>query len=83
MPLRGRMQPCVRPVDAAPMAAGLDEVRGPDPKSPQRARSAWTPRVSPIPGSTGSSSRLTTLALLSTSVMQPAERDLGYMAGAT
>ena len=63
MPLRGRVQPCVRPVDAAPMAAGPDEVRGSDPKSPQRARSAWTPRVSPIPGSTGLSSRLTTLAL--------------------
>ena len=63
MPLRGRVQPCVRPVDAAPMAAGPDEVRGSDPKSPQRARSAWTPRVSPIPGSTGSSSSLTSLAL--------------------
>ena len=63
MPLRGRVQRCVRPVDAAPMAAGPDEVRGSDPKSPQRARSAWTPRVSPIPSSTGSSSRLTTFAL--------------------
>src|SRR5258708_11132318 len=63
MPLRGRVQPCVRPVDAAPMAAGPDEVRGSDPKSPQRARIAWTPRVSPILGATGLSSRLTTLAL--------------------
>ena len=63
MPLRGRVQPCVRPADAAPMAAGPDEVRESDPKSLQRARSAWTPRVCPIPGSTGSSSRLTTLAL--------------------
>jgi len=62
MPLRGRVQPCVRPVDAARMAAGPDEVRGSDPKSPQRARSAWTPWVCPIPGSTGLSSPLTTPA---------------------
>jgi len=61
MPLRGRVQPCVRPVEAALMAAGPDEVRGSDPNSLQRTRSAWTPRVSPIPGSTGLSSRLTTL----------------------
>jgi hypothetical protein len=63
------------------MAAGPDEVRGSDPKSPQRARSAWTPWVCPIPGSTGLSSPLTTLAF-------PLDRtrpsgDLGYMAGAT
>ena len=63
MPLRGRVQPCVRPVDAARLAAGLDEVRGSEPKSLERARSAWTRRVCPIPGSTGLSSRLTTLAL--------------------
>jgi hypothetical protein len=68
MPPRGWVRPCVRPVDAAPMAAapmaaGPDEVCGSDPNPLQRARSAWTPRGSPIPGSTGSSSRLTTVAL--------------------
>jgi hypothetical protein len=63
MPPRGWVRPCVRPVDAAPIAAGPDEVCGSDPNPLQRARSAWTPRGSPIPGSTGSSSRLTTLAL--------------------
>jgi hypothetical protein len=81
MPPRGRVQPCVRPVEAALMAAGPDEVRGSDPNSLQRTRSAWTPRVSPIPGSTGLSSRLTTLHPLLTTVMHPAERDFGYMAG--
>jgi len=63
MPLRGRVQPCVRPINAALMAAGPDEVRGSDPKSLERARSAWTRRVCSIPGSTGLSSHLTTLAL--------------------
>jgi hypothetical protein len=29
--LRGRVQPCVQPVDAALVAAGLDEVREWDP----------------------------------------------------
>jgi hypothetical protein len=57
-----RVRSCVRPVCAAAMAAGPDEVRGSDPKSPQRARSAWTPWVCPIPGSTGLSSPLTTPA---------------------
>jgi hypothetical protein len=61
MPPRGRVQPCVRPVEGAPMAADPYEVRGSDPNSLQRTRSAWTPRVSPSPGSTGLSSRLTTL----------------------
>jgi len=53
--------PCVRPVEAALMAAGPDEVDGSDPNSLQCTRSAWTPRVSSIPGSTALSSRLTTL----------------------
>ena len=83
MPLRGRVQPCVRPIDAAPMAAGPDEVRGSDPKSAQRARSAWTPWVCPIPGSTGLSSPLTTPAFPLAELGNLAERDLGYMAGAT
>jgi hypothetical protein len=63
MPPRGRVQLSVQAVDAAPMAAGPDEVRRSDPNPLQRARSAWTPTVSPISVSTGSSSRLTTLAL--------------------
>ena len=46
MPPRGRVQPCVRPIDVAPMAAGPDEVRGSDPNPLQRAQSAWTPRGS-------------------------------------
>jgi hypothetical protein len=47
MPLRGRVQPCVRPVDAAPMAAGPDEVRGgSDPKSRRQA-----PRAAMMPNS--------------------------------
>jgi hypothetical protein len=60
MPPCGWVRPCVRPFDAVPMAAGPDEVRGSDPNPLRRARSALTPRGSPIPGS---SSRLTTLAL--------------------
>ena len=58
---RGRVQRCVRPVEAALMTAGPDEVDGSDPNSLQCTRSAWTPRVSSIPGSTALSSRLTTL----------------------
>src|SRR3954451_7302308 len=87
MPLRGRVQPCVRPVDAARMAAGPDEVRGSDPKSAQRARSAWTPWVCPIPGSTGLSSPLTTPAFpldrirpSGTSATWPEPRDCGRVA---
>ena len=37
-PLRGRVQPCVRPIDAARMAAGPDEVRGSDPISLSRMK---------------------------------------------
>src|SRR5712671_6495344 len=44
IPPRGRVQPCVRPVEAALMAAGPDEVDGSDPNCLQCTRSAWTPR---------------------------------------
>src|ERR1700740_1998529 len=40
--------------------SGPDEVRGSDPSSLQRARSAWTPGFFRSLASTGSSSRLTT-----------------------
>jgi hypothetical protein len=61
MRLRGRVHPFVRSVDVPmPMAAGPDELGRSDPESLRRARSAWTPRVCPIPGS---SSPMTNLAL--------------------
>ena len=81
MPLRGRVQPCVRPVDAAPMALMKSADRIPNHLSAHEAlgprgflRSPVRPvchHVSPP------------LHSPLTSVMQPAERDLGYMAGAT
>jgi hypothetical protein len=60
----GRVRSCVRPVDAAPMAAGPDEVRRSDPNQFVAHGALETLRACPIPGSTGSSSLLTTLAFL-------------------
>lgn len=50
---RGRERPFVRPLNAAHMAAGQDEVRRSDLKSPLRALRAWLGWVLPIPGSIG------------------------------
>ena len=82
MPLRGRVQPCVRPVDAAPMAAGPDEVRGLGPNQFVAHEALETLRAYPIPGSTGSSSLLTTLAFPSAGVLKPAEGNTCYRAAA-
>jgi hypothetical protein len=57
-------QCCVRPVGAVLMTAGLDEVRGSDPNQFFALECALTPWVVPIPGSTGLSSPLSTLARL-------------------
>jgi hypothetical protein len=48
MPLRGRVQPCVRPISAAGMAAGPDEVRGSVPIAPARTK-RWHPWGLPDP----------------------------------
>jgi len=45
------VQPCVRPVSAVLMTAGLDEVRGSDPNQFFALDGALTPWVVPIPGS--------------------------------
>ena len=58
------VQSCVRPVRAVLMTAGLDEVRGSDPYQFFALDGALTPWVVPIPGSTGLSSPLSTLARL-------------------
>jgi hypothetical protein len=65
------------------MAAGPDEVRGSDPNSLQRptkrvgTEGCYDPRVRPVRHHVSPP-----LHSPLTSVMQPAERDFGYMAGA-
>ncbi len=44
-----RVQPCVRPVDAARMAAGPNAIRGSGPKSQARARGTLAKAGSPDP----------------------------------
>jgi hypothetical protein len=78
----GRVRSCVRPVDAAPMAAGPDEVRGSGPNQFVAHEALETLRAYPIPGSTGSSSLLTTLAFPSAGVLTRAEGNPCYTAGA-
>ena len=72
MPLVG-LQPCVRPVDAAHTAAGLDEVRDRVPNQTSALKRAWTLRAHLDPGSTGSSSRLSTLPPLAGPVDRQAD----------
>ncbi len=50
---KGRVQPCVRPVDAAHVAAGPNVVRGSGPNQNRIFRILWLQRVFPTPGSTG------------------------------
>ena len=73
--------------DAALMAAGPDEVRGLVPNQFVAHGALETLRAAPIPGSTGLSSPLTTLAIPCLrvrvgSIAPPAERRGGYAAGA-
>jgi hypothetical protein len=65
------------------MAAGPDEVRGLDPNQFVAHEALETLRVYSIPGSTGSSSLLTTLAFPSAGFLKPPEENAFYMAGAT
>jgi hypothetical protein len=64
------------------MAAGPDEVRGSDPNQMVVHEAPETLRAGLIPGSTGSSSLLTTLASPSAGVVKPAEGNTCYTAGA-
>jgi hypothetical protein len=77
----GQVQAYIRLVDAAAVAAGPDEVRrrsGPDQFVAHETLE--TMRADSIPGSTGSSSRFTTLAFPSAGVLKPAVRALQNVA---
>jgi hypothetical protein len=69
--------PCVRPFGAVVTIAGLDEFRGSDPNQFFALDGALTPWAAPIPGSTGSSSPLSTLA----SIVSPSSCQSAYAAG--